>query len=64
MLFRLKDPSDFNLCSEKDLLIREADEAFYADDKTSCVNMIDRLYDLLDETFVNSRRSQRQSLRC
>lgn len=59
MLSRLKDPSDFNLCSEKDVLIREADEAFHAGDKTSCVKMIDRLYDLFDETLVSPRRGRR-----
>ena len=63
MLLGFKDTSDFDLGSEKDRLIREADEAFHADDKTSCVNMIDRLYGLFDETFVSPRRGRRPSLR-
>ena len=63
MLFGFKDANDFSLGSEKDLLIREADEAFHAGDKTSCVDMINRIYGLLDETFVSPCRGRRSSLR-
>ena len=63
MLFGFKDASASNLGSEKDLLIREADEAFHADDKTSCLNMINRLYALHDDSLAGPRRGRRPSLR-
>ncbi len=59
MLFGFKDATDVNRGSEKESLLREADEAFHADDKTSCVDTIDRLYELLDEMFVNPGRGRR-----
>ncbi len=59
MPFRFDNMSAFNLGSEKDLLVREADEAFHANDKASCVDVIDRLYDLLDDTLVGFRQDSR-----
>lgn len=58
MLFWRDDDSGVHLASERDLLIREADEAFDANDKASCVDTIDRLYVLLDETLVSPRQAQ------
>ena len=59
MPFRFNNTGAFNLGSEKDLLVREADEAFHANDKASCVDVIDRLYDLLDDTLAGVRQSNR-----
>lgn len=56
-LFRFDDIRGFDASSEKDLLIREADEAFHANDRAGCVETINRLYNLLDETLAGPRRS-------
>ena len=57
MLFGFEDARDDSIGSKKDLLIRDADNAFDANDKLSCVDAIDQLYELLDSTFVNLRCS-------
>ena len=59
MPLRFEDVSNFNIGNQKDFLIREADEAFNAEDKASCVNAIDQLYDLLDDTWGSLRRGRR-----
>ena len=52
------DASAFNTGSEKSFVIRDADEAFYANNKARCVEAIIRLYDLLDDALVLSRRNR------
>ena len=56
MPFRFDNTGAFNSGSEKDFLVQEADKAFHANDKASCVDVIDRLYDLLDDTLVSLRQ--------
>ena len=56
MLFGFEDASGYNTHNKKDLLIREAEEAFSAADKASCIDAINKLYDMLDETLGSHRR--------
>ena len=49
--------------SEKNRLIREADEALSANDLASSVDAIERLYQLFDDTLVSPRRGGRPALR-
>lgn len=55
-LFRLDDIRGSEALGEKDLLIREADDAFHADDRTRCVEVINRLYNLMDRNMGHARR--------
>lgn len=52
-LFKSGDIGGFSFAGEKDLLTREADEAFHADDRLTCIEAIDRLYELLDQVLGN-----------
>ena len=40
---------DLMFKSEKARLVREADDAFYANDKATCIEAIEQLYDLFDD---------------
>lgn len=52
----------FSVAAEKEILIREIDQAFHANDKASCVERIEQLYELLDETLVDRHLAYRPSL--
>ena len=56
MLIGFEDSSGYKVPSKKDLLIREAEEAFSRDDKASCADAINRLYEMFDELLGGFRR--------
>lgn len=52
-----------DLSTEKDRLSREADEALSKGDDARCIDAINRLYDLLDDTWTIRRRGHSGSSR-
>ncbi|MGI4798386.1 MAG: hypothetical protein ACRYG8_30960 [Janthinobacterium lividum] len=63
MLTGRGNAENFALSIEKDRLSREADEAFAVGDSASCIDAINQLYELLDETLTTPRHGGRGPLR-
>jgi len=63
MLTRRGNAGSLDSSTEKDRLSREADEALSIGDNAGCIDAINRLYELFDDTSIISRRGRRGSLR-